>query len=315
MTTGTIVTTLAIPDFERPMTWRARHHAIVFPRRALIMGIININDDSFCGDGSLDHSESLQKAERMLKEGADIIDIGAESARTNRQAISVEEEVGRLIPFLKAWPNLLKRLGSVGLWDAEQLWPPLLSINTWRPEVIAAVLPSGGDLINDISALPDIKNAQLCAEHGASLLIMHSIGQPKIAHTHVSYDNLWQDLQQFFDEKCALARSAGLSQEQLVLDPGIDFAKQRDDNLAIYRDSCFFNQWGCPVLLPVSRKTVIGQVLGLPNASARDAGTMACIAAGMTRGAHIFRVHNVSAAARCVKVLAAMRGHSKRTTE
>lgn len=315
MTTGACMSTSGIPNFERPMTWRARHRTVVFPRRALVMGIININDDSFCGDGSLDPSETLRQAERMLKEGADIIDIGAESARTNRQAITVEEEISRLMPFLKAWPRLLERLGPLAPWDTDQLWPPLLSINTWRPGVIAAVLPFGGDLINDISALPDARNAQLCAENGASLLIMHSIGQPKIAHTHVSYGDLWQDLQQFFDEKCALARSAGLSQEQIVLDPGIDFAKQRDDNLAIYRDADYFHQWGCPVLLPVSRKTVIGQVLALPNATDRDAGTMACIAAGMKRGAHIFRVHNVAAAARCVKVLGALQYQSKRGFE
>ncbi len=270
------------------------------------MGIVNINDDSFCGDGSLDHSVTLNQAERMLREGADIIDIGAESARTNRQAITVEEEIQRLLPFLAAWPTLLEQLGPVAPWDDEQLWPPLLSINTWRPEVIAAVLPLGGDLINDISALPDARNAELCAQHGSSLLIMHSVGQPKVAHTHVSYTDLWQDLQRFFEVKCALARSAGLSQEQLVLDPGIDFAKQREDNLAIYRNADFFHQWGSPVLLPVSRKTVIGQVLGLPNASDRDAGTQACIAAGIKRGAQIFRVHHVAAAARCVKVLHAV---------
>ncbi|TDU81166.1 dihydropteroate synthase [Prosthecobacter fusiformis] len=288
------------------MIWKARYHVIEFPRRPLVMGIVNINDDSFCGDGTLDPVKALAQAEAMLREGADIIDIGAESARTNRGPISVEEEIQRLLPFMAAWPDLLARLNEAP-WDNQQLWPPMLSINTWRSDVIEAILPHGGDLINDISALPDAMNARLCAEYGASLLIMHSIGQPKVPHTHVGYADVLETMSRFFDEKMALAEIAGLSPEQIILDPGIDFAKQREDNLTLYRYADQLQRWGRPVLLPVSRKTVIGQVLGLPNATERDAGTLACIAAGMSRGAQIFRVHNVPAAAQAVKVLWGLR--------
>jgi len=203
---------------------------------------------------------------------------------------------------MAAWPELVAKFEKAP-WDAAQLWPPLLSINTWRSEVIEAVLPHGGDLINDISALPDATNARLCAEHGASLLIMHSIGQPKVRHTHVGYANILETMTAFFDEKLALAHSAGLSPEHIILDPGIDFAKQREDNLTLYRHADQLQKWDRPVLLPVSRKTVIGQVLDLPNAVDRDAGTLACIAAGMRRGAQIYRVHNVRAAAQAIKVL------------
>ena len=288
------------------MILQARHHRIEFPRRPLVMGIVNINDDSFCGDGTLDPQMALAQAAQQLRDGADIIDIGAESARTNRGAITVEEEFQRLMPFLKAWPLLVDTFDQPP-WDAAQQWPPLLSINTWRSEVIAAVLPHGGDLINDISALPDETNARLCAQHGASLLIMHSIGQPKVPHTHVQYADILDTLEGFFDEKIALAVRAGLSPEHLVIDPGIDFAKQREDNLAIYRHARRLQKWGRPVLLPVSRKTVIGQVLDLPQATDRDAGTLACISAGIQRGAQIYRVHNVKAAAQAVKVLWAVR--------
>jgi dihydropteroate synthase len=282
------------------MIWQARQHRIRFPRRPLVMGIVNINDDSFCGDGTLDPDQAQAQAAQMLRDGADIIDIGAESARTNRAAITIEQEIQRLLPFLKAWPRITD---SSTPRDAAQLWPPLLSINTWRSQVIAAVLPHGGDLINDISALPDDTNARLCAAHGASLLIMHSIGQPKIPHTHVQYPDILETLVAFFTEKICLATEAGLSAEQILLDPGIDFAKQREDNLTIYRHAERLQQWGRPVLLPVSRKTVIGQVLDLPQANTRDAGTLACIAAGMKRGAQIYRVHHVKAAAQAVKVL------------
>lgn len=275
--------------------WQARQHRIEFPRRPLVMGIVNINDDSFCGDGTLDPTAAFAQAEQQLRDGADIIDIGAESARTNREAISVSEEIDRLMPFLAKWPELRAHHNS-----------PLLSINTWRSDVIAEILPEGGDIINDISGLPDAFNAKLCAEHNASLLIMHSVGEPKVPHTHVKYDNIMETLEHFFKQKLVMAESVGLPRENILLDPGIDFAKQRDDNLTIYRELERLHCFERPILLPVSRKTVIGDVLGVP-ALERDAGTVACIAAGMQRGAQIFRVHNVKAAVKAVKVLWAVR--------
>jgi dihydropteroate synthase len=284
------------------MLWQARHHRLEFPRRPLVMGIVNLNDDSFCGDGSLDPAQALAQAARMLRDGADVIDIGAESARTNRGPITEEEEVRRLRPFLDAWSELIASF-SAPPWDDAQVWPPLLSINTWRPAVVAAVLPHGGDLINDIGALPDATNARLCAEHGVSLLIMHSIGEPKVPHTHVGYDSILDTLDRFFEEKIALCREAGLDESRLILDPGIDFAKQRDDNLVIYRHLERLHRFDRPILLPVSRKTVIGQVLDQPDATQRDPGTIACLTTGVLRGAQIFRVHHVRGAALAVKTL------------
>lgn len=286
------------------MILEARGRRIEFPRRPLVMGIVNINDDSFCGDGTLDITAALAQAGAAIRDGSDIIDIGAESARTNRGPISEEEEAARLLPFLKAWPALIEQSLPT---DEAQLWPPLLSINTWRSGVVARVLPHGGDLLNDISALPDATNAKLCAQYGAELLIMHSVGLPKVPHTHVGYADIIETLLAFFDEKIQLALHAGLRSEQIVIDPGIDFAKQKDDNLAIYRHLDQLHRWQRPILLPVSRKTVIGDVLGLPNPIDRDAGTIACIAAGMQRGAHIFRVHNVRAAYQAVKTLWALK--------
>jgi len=278
------------------MIWQARQHRLEFPRRPLVMGIVNINDDSFCGDGTLDPGKALAQAKQQLQDGADIIDIGAESARTNREAISVSEEIDRLLPFLEKWPELSSRFHA-----------PLLSINTWRSDVIAAVLPRGGDLINDISGLPNAFNAKLCAEHNAGLLIMHSVGQPKVPHTHVKYDSIMDTLDHFFEQRLVLAQSVGLPRENIVLDPGIDFAKQKDDNLTIYRELKRLHRFGRPILLPVSRKTVIGDVLAIP-ALERDAATQACIAAGMSRGAQIFRVHHVKAAVQTVKMLSAVEG-------
>jgi dihydropteroate synthase len=261
------------------------------------MGIVNLGADSFSGDGLPDLDAALARSRQLVAEGADIIDVGVESARTNRAPIAEEEEAAQFLRFL-------------GRWQAE---PPLapdgmqipLSLNTWRPGVARRVLPRGGDLLNDIGALPTEENARLCADHGAGLLIMHTVGQPKVAHTHVGYDDIMARLDEFFAEKLALAERAGVPRDALILDPGIDFAKQRDDNLRIYRELARLHRFERPILLPVSRKTVIGDVLGLP-APERDAGTVACLVAGLLRGAHLFRVHHVAAAVAAVKTLGSL---------
>lgn len=287
------------------MILRARQRVLAFPRRPLVMGIVNINDDSFCRDGTLDPAAAFARAQAMVADGADIIDAGAESARTNRSAITVAEEVARLLPFVEQWNEWTRTLPA----DApvpDQLWPPLLSINTWRPEVVTSVLPAGGDLLNDMSALPDDANARHCAQHGAALLIMHSRGLPKERHTHVHYADIMAELDDFFRQRIALAQAAGVPEECIVLDPGLDFAKQRADNLRILRELDRLHSFQRPVLLPVSRKTVIGEVLGLPDPLDRDAGTVACLVAGRQRGASILRVHNVAAAVESLRILAAL---------
>lgn len=280
------------------MILTARSRRIAFPRRPLIMGILNINDDSFSGDGRLDPAWALKRAREMVALGADIIDVGGESARTNRAAISPDEELGRIAPFLE---NFAAAIATSHPRDAEQLFPPLLSINTWRPEVAGPALALGGDILNDMSALTDDRNARLCAAAGACLLIMHSVGAPKIPHTHIGYGEVMAELKTFFTEKIALAMAAGLPLENIILDPGIDFAKQAPDNLRIYRELKTLATLGRPILLPVSRKSVIGHVLHIPDPRDRDPATAACIVAGMQRGAAIFRVHNIEMAWRVIR--------------
>jgi len=188
--------------------------------------------------------------------------------------------------------------------DTQQAWPPVLSVNTWRPEVVEQLLSKGGiEILNDMGALPDDRNARACAAHDVALLIMHSVGEPKVPHLSQQWHDVMGSMEKFFEDKIRMAKGAGLSQKQLILDPGIDFAKQRDDNLAVYRELERLQVFRCPVLVPVSRKTVIGEVLGIGEPRERDAGTVACIAAAMTRGAQIFRVHDVDAAWQAVKVL------------
>lgn len=275
--------------------------SIGFPRRPLLMGIVNVNDDSFSGDGTLDICAAVELARRQAAAGADIIDVGAESARTNRAAVDVTEEVRRFREFLARWDGALDGIEPR---DAAQVWPPVLSANTWRPDVCAEILPGGVvELLNDMGALPDDRNARLCARHGTALLVMHSVGQPKVPHFQQKWDDVMSAMEEFFEEKLARCAAAGLAAEALVLDPGIDFAKQRDDNLTVLRGLARLCRFGRPLLVPVSRKTVIGDVLGLPDPRERDAGTLACIAACMGRGGDIFRVHDVDAAWQAVRTL------------
>lgn len=280
------------------MILSARGRKISFPRRPLIMGIVNITDDSFSGDGSLDIDYALTLARTHVAAGADIIDVGGESARTNRRAIAEEEECARVKPFVQRFSEV-----SCDPVDGIQLFPPLLSINTWRPKVAAEVLNVGGHLLNDMSALPTDANARVAAAHGVALLVMHSVGLPKEEHTHIFYQDVLGTIERFFEERIRTAMAAGVSRDAIVLDPGIDFAKQKSDSLRIYRELDRLKRFERPILLPVSRKTVIGDTLGIPDPAERDAATLACVVAGVLRGASIFRVHNVPAVSQALRVI------------
>lgn len=282
--------------------WKLPTREILFPRRPLVMGIVNVNDDSFSGDGTLEIDAAVELARRHVEAGADIIDVGAESARTNREAVPVEEELRRFCGLISRWSEV----ATASPRDESQIWPPILSANTWRPDVVAGVLVHGVELINDMGGLPDDRNARLCAEAGTSLLVMHSVGEPKVPHFHQRWEDVISAMERFFDEKIRMAVAAGLPEEAILIDPGIDFAKQRDDNLKVYRELDRLGRFGRPVLVPVSRKTVIGEVLGLPDPRDRDAGTLACISVAMRRGGSIFRVHDVASAWQAVKVLHAV---------
>jgi len=280
------------------LTMRGR--TVAFPRRPLVMGIVNINDDSFSGDGSLEIEHVVETAQRQIAAGADIIDVGGESARTNRPEIAEEEEAQRILPFVTRFQECYEGIGRV---DSVQLFPPLLSINTWRSGVADRVLQVAGDLLNDMSALPTDDNARIAARYDAGFLIMHSLGLPKQRHTHVHYTDVIRTLEDFFEEKIGLATRAGVAREAIVLDPGIDFAKQRFDNLRIYRELNKLEKFERPILLPISRKTVIGEVLKITDPMERDAGTIACMVAGVLRGASLFRVHNVRAVVQALRVI------------
>jgi len=274
------------------MILRTKQRQIVFPRRPLVMGIVNLNDDSFSEDGTLEVNEAIHRARKLVSEGADIIDVGGESARTNRREITEQQEIDRVAPFIVRFQECYEGLLP---FDDAQIFPPLLSVNTWRSSVADTLLSLGGDLLNDMSALSTDENACIAVRHHTALLIMHSVGLPKQKHTDVQYADIMQTLERFFEDKLKLAEQAGLAREAVLIDPGIDFAKQRNDNLTILRELSRLSRFNRPVLLPVSRKTVIVEVLGLPNPGDCDPGTIACVVAGIRAHASIFRVQNVRA--------------------
>lgn len=287
-----------------PVSIKTHRREILFPRRPLLMGIVNVNDDSFCGDGSLNMEEIRQQITKAISAGADVIDVGAESARTNREPISEEEEIRRLTPVMQHWDAWV---ADITRRDEEQL-SPLLSINTWRPEVVKEVCEfESVELVNDMGGLPTDANARACAEVGKALLIMHTTAPPKVRQTGQYYDDVVGELGVFFEEKMALAELAGLEKSQIILDPGIDFAKQCDDNLRLLKGLQYFTQKGYPCLVPISRKTVIKDVLGVEAPLERDPGTWALLAQSVQCGAHLLRVHNVDEAFNVNKVLAAIR--------
>lgn len=278
------------------LEWSGGRRALDLTDRPLIMGILNINDDSFSQDGRVDAEWAVRRAEELIEEGADIVDVGAESARTNREPISEEEEIRRLLPLLEAWPEIAAR--AEGAREAEeQVSPPLLSVNTWRIGVMEAVLAHGAvDLLNDMSGLAEPGPAELAARAGCALLVMHTVGLPKQPHTHVRYEDIVETLRGFFKERLARCEEAGLPRERVVLDPGLGFAKTTGDDVRILQELESLLEFRRPLLLPISRKGFIGRTLGVPDPRERDAGTIACLVAGLERGGRIFRMHNVRAA-------------------
>jgi dihydropteroate synthase len=267
------------------------------------MAIININDDSFSEDGRLDPDWAIGRAQTLIADGADFIDIGAESARTNREAITVQDEIARLTNFCEAWPTIVANSQPR---DEHQVWPPVLSVNTWRPEVITAALAMGAELINDMSGLPDATNARLCAESGASLLVMHSVGAPKVDHSHVRWDDIMASLKDFFQRSLQMCRDAGLSENQIILDPGFGFAKGPKDDVTILRNLEELSSFQRPLLLPIGRKGFIGEYLNIADPSQRDDATLAVLSEGFARGGHIFRVHDAKGSFEALKVLSAL---------
>ena len=241
-------------------------------RKPYIMGILNVTPDSFSDGGSYtDISAALKHTEQMIAEGADIIDVGGESTRPGHEQISAAEEMERSCFVIEA---------------IKERFEVPVSLDTYKPEVAKAGILAGADMINDIWGLRrDDRMAELAAKHGVSVCLMHNRSNPH-------YGDLMKDILADLAESVSLAKNAGIEDSRILLDPGIGFAKSREENLKVLNHLEELTGLGFPVLLGASRKSVIGLTLNLPVME-REEATIATSVLGYMKGCSFFRVHDV----------------------
>ncbi len=265
--------------------------------RPLLMGIVNASPDSF-SDGGLHRGLDAQVAlgERLLAEGAEVLDVGGESASTGSPPVQAEEEIARVIP-------LVERLaGDLGA---------LVSVDTYKPQVARAAVEAGARIVNDVSGLRDPALARVCAETGAALVLMHTAAAPRERRQDPDlYEDVVAEVLSFLRERMEVALAAGVERDQLIVDPGPDFAKTPAQTIRLLASAGRLHELGRPVLMAISRKDFVGALTGRPPRE-RLAGTLAALGHGLEQGAHIFRVHDVAAAADYIAVRAALAGEGE----
>jgi dihydropteroate synthase len=260
--------------------------------RPLLMGILNASPDSFSDGIEASVEERVARGRALLAAGADILDVGGESARGDRPAVPVQEEIARVVGPIEA-------LASAGA---------LVSVDTYKPEVAEAAIAAGAAIVNDVSGLRDSEVAAVCARTGAALVLMHTRVAPKGTLLDPdAYEDIVADVVGFLRERVEVARAAGVGEEQLILDPGPDFAKTPAQTVAVLRRLDALRALGRPLLLAVSRKDFLGAIVGRTPAE-RDAATLAAVGFAADAGAEIVRVHDVAAAADFLAVRAVLRG-------
>lgn len=264
--------------------------------RPRIVGILNITPDSFSDGGKfLAPTDAIARAREMVSEGADMIDIGAESSRPGSQRISVEEELRRIVPVL----DILVR----------ELQVPI-SIDTMKPEVAEECLKTGASIINEVSGLRDPAMRAVAARFRAPVIIMHMQGTPDTMQKNPQYENVVEEIIVYLEQQAALAREAGI--KQIIIDPGIGFGKTIAHNLAILRHLGEFRRLGYPVMIGVSRKSFLQKITVAGAAAPAGAAdiavaTLAAEAIARYNGADIIRTHDVAGARRAIAIAEAIR--------
>jgi len=275
------------------MLWRCRDREIDLSHFTLVMGVVNVTPDSFSDGGRYAAPEAaLAHARRLRAEGADILDLGGESARPGSQPVPAEEQWRRIGPVVEA----LAREGEV-----------LISVDTSSASVAERALSAGAHVVNDITALGDPAMAAVVASAGAGLVLMHMRGTPADMQRDPRYTDAPAEVATFLGDKLAAASSAGIARDRVALDPGIGFGKTARHSLELLARLETLVALGRPVLVGVSRKSFIGQILDLP-VDQRLEGSLAAAAVAVFLGAHIVRAHDVSATVRAVRVAEALRG-------
>ncbi|CAI9389661.1 dihydropteroate synthase [Niallia sp. Sow4_A1] len=262
-------------------------YTLDFEQKTMVMGILNVNPDSFSDGGKFNKVETaLNHARQMVEDGADIIDIGGESTRPGYTEISIEEELERVIPIIE------RLTGEVDV---------PLSIDTYKGEVARQALQAGAHIINDIwGAKRDPKMASVAAEFQAPIILMHN-------RDNLNYSSFLEEVVADLQDSIEIAKAAGVPFDNIILDPGIGFAKDLNRNIEMMRGLDKLVDMGYPVLLATSRKSLIGNVLNLP-VTERVEGTGATICYGIQKGCHIIRVHDVKEMTRMARMMDALMG-------
>jgi len=261
---------------------------ISFDRGPLIMGVLNVTPDSFSDGGRfLDPDAAVRHAMAMVEEGADLIDVGAESSRPGAIPVSEEEELQRLVPALR---EICRRVTLP------------VSVDTMKATVARQALDAGAVIVNDVSALRfDPAMARVVGEAGAGVVLMHMRGVPQTMQHAPQYHDVVNDVREFLKERLHAAVQMGIAPDQILLDPGIGFGKNRAQNIQLLARLDEFLTLGRPLLVGVSRKSFIGEILNR-RVDERLMGTAAAVAAAVLRGAQVLRVHDVAAMKDVVKL-------------
>lgn len=259
-------------------------------RRPLIVGILNATPDSFYDQGRyFDRSAALVRADEMVAEGADLVEVGGESARPG-PPVDAKEESRRVVPLIEAL--------------AARLSVPI-TVDTYKPEVARRAVGAGAVLINDISGLADIRIAEVAAATGAALIVMHIQGRPKVRQHDPRYHSVVDEVYAFLEDRTAAARAAGVPTSRIAVDPGLSFGKALQHDLQVLRRLGEFRSLGYPIYLATSRKNYIRDLLGLPFEELVE-GTAAAVAYGVAQGASLVRTHDVRFMARVVRMVHAI---------
>lgn len=261
--------------------------------RPWLMGVLNASPDSFSDGDAAGVDARVERARELLAAGADLIDIGGESAITGVPAVTAEEEAARVVPLIE------RVAGELGA---------LVCVDTYKPAVAQAAVAAGAAIVNDVSGLLDLGLADVCARTGAALVVMHTRTPPKVRRRDPGlYDDVVADVLAFLGERMAAACERGMREEQLMVDPGPDFAKTPAQTVEVLRRLDELHALGRPILLAASRKDFIG-ALTCRSPSERLAGTLAAVAEGVDAGAHMLRVHDVRDVADFLAVRGVLRG-------
>ncbi len=255
--------------------------------RPRVMGILNVTPDSFSDGGEYFAADAaLQQARNMLAEGADIIDVGGESTRPGSCAVTVDEEIRRVVPIIGAL--------------AEEL-PVPLSIDTSKPEVMRAAAAAGAGLINDVMAVREPGALAAAAATGLPVCLMHMQGRPRYMQQNPLYADVVEDISRFFRQRIDACEAQGIARQKLVIDPGFGFGKTLEHNLSLLKHLGELRQLGLPILVGMSRKSMIGALTGRP-VQQRMLGSVAAAVLAVQAGARIIRVHDVAATVDALKV-------------